>query len=227
MYCRFCGTEHTQEHQYCKKCGKPLFISETPVNQAPALSTGQNTTAQNPNRESGGVVCPNCNAEAEYCCPIAKTDIKTSGGFSFLNGCCGMILLGPAGLLCGACGQTRTKANSSTWWVCKNCGKEFMSTQSAFEQANTSMISSAIYTAIIGFFLGVELQGDRTIWWIAILVLMSFGIWGSILEMMEEVTGRSMEALPKQNVTSFWRKMAAYGIGSLVVGLLLGITAGG
>lgn len=101
-----------------------------------------------------------------------------------------------------------------------------MSTQSALGQANTSMISSAIYTAIIGFFLGIELQGDRTIWLIAILSFIALGLWGSILQMMEEVTGRSMEELlPERDVASFYGKMAVYGIGSLILGLLIGVAA--
>ena len=226
MYCQFCGTKNTDGHQYCKKCGKPLPISEEPVHPDSSSSAEQQTTSPDQDCPNSGVVCPNCHAGAEYCYPIAKTDIKSSGGYSFWNGCCGMILLGPAGLLCGACGQTRTKVGSSTWWVCKNCGKEFMSTQSALGQANTSMISSAIYTAIIGFFLGIELQGDRTIWLIAILSFIALGLWGSILQMMEEVTRRSMEELlPERDLASFYGKMAVYGIGSLILGLLIGVAA--
>lgn len=202
-------------------------MQEEPVNSDTNPLTEPETSFQDQGRQSVGIVCPNCNSGADFCHPITKTDIKSSGGYSFWSGCCGMILLGPAGLLCGACGQTRTKARSSTWWVCKNCGKEFMSTQSALEQANASMISSAIYTAIIGFFLGIELQGDRTIWLIAILALIALGLWGSIPQMMEETTGRSMtELLPERDVVSFRWKMAVYGIGSLILGLLIGVAAG-
>lgn len=94
MYCRFCGTKNTDGHQYCKKCGKPLSISEEPVHPDSSSSAEQQTTSQDQDCPNSGVVCPNCHAGAEYCYPIAKTDIKSSGGYSFWNGCCGRFCWG-------------------------------------------------------------------------------------------------------------------------------------
>lgn len=65
--------------------------------------------------------CPYCGSEnIQYC-------TKTSGGgFSFFDSCCGYILLGPLGLLCGACGSgTSTKE----FWICQNCGRKFSNTK--------------------------------------------------------------------------------------------------
>lgn len=224
MYCRFCGAENSDEHQYCKKCGKSLAIAEASSSDNVNLPPKQQDAALDKNTYDHGVICPNCHSGAEFCHPIVKTDITTSGGYSFWDGCCGMILLGPAGLLCGACGQTTTKIKSATWWVCKNCGKEFMATHSAMEQASVSMRSSAIYTAIIGAFLSMDVQTEKPIWIIAILILIILGLWGSIALRIEEVTGRPVEKLlPEHEVTAFWTRIAAYSIISLIVGLLFGL----
>ena len=71
-----------------------------------------------------------------FCCPscghkdlqvINETSSQTSGGgYSAGKGCLGYLLLGPLGLLCGACGQNQTTATTNlTYWVCPRCGKKF------------------------------------------------------------------------------------------------------
>lgn len=65
--------------------------------------------------------CPNCGGR--NCTLMTETTTKKDG-YSAADGCCGFVLLGPIGLLCGACGsgeETKTK----TYWVCQNCGKKF------------------------------------------------------------------------------------------------------
>jgi len=63
------------------------------------------------------VRCPRCGSEhVQY---ATKT---TGGGFSFLDSCCGYILLGPLGLLCGACGSG---TNTQEFWICHDCGHKF------------------------------------------------------------------------------------------------------
>ncbi len=46
----------------------------------------------------------------------------SGGGFSAGKGCCGYILMGPLGLLCGACGS---KTKTDEFWVCQKCGNKF------------------------------------------------------------------------------------------------------
>lgn len=50
---------------------------------------------------------------------------STSGGSGFSLGysCCGLLFLGPLGILCGLCGMSPPK--SSEFWVCQNCGHKF------------------------------------------------------------------------------------------------------
>ncbi len=52
-------------------------------------------------------------------------EIKTTGkDFSATKGCCGAILLGPIGILCGACGEGR-KVENAQYWICNNCGNKW------------------------------------------------------------------------------------------------------
>lgn len=65
--------------------------------------------------------CPKC--ESENCQII--NEVQTSGkDYSAGKGCIGTILLGPIGLLCGACGKGKTTTNTN-YWVCNNCGNKW------------------------------------------------------------------------------------------------------
>lgn len=68
-----------------------------------------------------GLQCPRCGQRS--CTPIVETN--TSGkDFSAGKGCCGFSLLGPIGILCGACGKGK-QTTSTTYWMCTNCGNKF------------------------------------------------------------------------------------------------------
>lgn len=62
--------------------------------------------------------CPKCGSTNIQ--GIAQTDIK---GFGAGKGCCGAILLGPFGFLCGLCGMGKGKTKAIR--MCVNCGKTF------------------------------------------------------------------------------------------------------
>lgn len=65
--------------------------------------------------------CPKCGSED---CQIIS-EIESKGkDFSAGKGCCGAILLGPIGVLCGACGKGK-QINSMHYWVCSSCGNKF------------------------------------------------------------------------------------------------------
>lgn len=70
--------------------------------------------------------CPFCGAN--NCQPIHKTTAETSSkNYSWSSGCCGMLLLGPFGLLCGLCGaSSKSKISSELWWTCMKCGKQHL-----------------------------------------------------------------------------------------------------
>lgn len=65
--------------------------------------------------------CPKCGNEN---CHIIN-EVKTTGkDFSASKGCCGAVLLGPIGLLCGACGKGKQTQNTN-YWVCNGCGHKW------------------------------------------------------------------------------------------------------
>ena len=67
--------------------------------------------------------CPKCSSEnVQIHYEVEKQ------GFSGGKGCCGWILLGPIGLLCGLCGKGKIKSEEK-YWVCNNCGAKFSDTQ--------------------------------------------------------------------------------------------------
>ena len=63
--------------------------------------------------------CPKCGSENVH----VSIEI-TKQGFSGGKGCCGAILLGPLGLLCGLCGKNKIKSEEK-YWLCNNCGAQF------------------------------------------------------------------------------------------------------
>ncbi|APC42619.1 hypothetical protein A7L45_07515 [Clostridium estertheticum subsp. estertheticum] len=57
------------------------------------------------------VACPNCGSENIQV-------VSQSKGFGAGRGCCGFIIFGWVGLLCGLCGMGKSKIKR----VCTNCG---------------------------------------------------------------------------------------------------------
>lgn len=70
---------------------------------------------------TGTKCCPKCGGNHLQ---VVNESNTSGGGFSASNGCCGYILLGPLGLLCGTCGS-KTKTTNKTFFVCMDCGNKF------------------------------------------------------------------------------------------------------
>ncbi len=67
------------------------------------------------------MICPRCGAANSS----AVNETTTTGkDFSAGKGCCGMIMLGPIGLLCGLCGEGQ-KTKNQTYFVCNSCGHKW------------------------------------------------------------------------------------------------------
>lgn len=222
MYCRFCGTKNSDEHPYCKTCGKPLAL---PATQEPIPvhdSSIQPPTQPPPIPSPSAISCPYCHADAQDCHPISKTNVETSSGYSLWNGCCGMLLLGPAGLLCGLCGQNKTSVKSATWWVCKQCGREFMTIPSAVQLAETSMGSAAAYSFVVGGAMGFFSNTDCSFWIFAILALIAVGIWCTIPMTMTEQTGHTLEDLWEDSTCrDLFGQLAIMAVITVLVGLFV------
>lgn len=62
--------------------------------------------------------CPNCGSEN-----VNLISNTTTRGFKGSDACCGYILMGPLGILCGSLGSGKKSTNE--FWVCNNCGSKF------------------------------------------------------------------------------------------------------
>lgn len=65
--------------------------------------------------------CPNCGSEN---CHFVSTTETHSTGYSVGKACCGALLMGPAGVICGLCG-TSVKSHTREYWICNSCGDKF------------------------------------------------------------------------------------------------------
>lgn len=140
MFCMYCGTKNEDDYCYCKNCGKPLksvpdeeTLDKQPMELVPVdkekreEDTTNRTVHHSTTASPPKICCPKCGAESGSCLSINKATTKTTGSnYNAGSGCCGMILLGPFGLLCGLCGAGKnTTTQNQTWWVCQQCGAEF------------------------------------------------------------------------------------------------------
>ncbi len=65
--------------------------------------------------------CPNCGSEN---CHFVSTTETRSKGFSLGNACCGSLLMGPVGIVCGLCGAS-SSSHTKEYWICNSCGSRF------------------------------------------------------------------------------------------------------
>ena len=94
VYCHKCGTKHLSADSFCSNCGEPLKQFE----------------------EEDVIRCPKCGSKN-----IEFVTYQASSGFDKNDACCGYLLCGPIGLLCGA----EDKKEAKTVRKCKNCCHEF------------------------------------------------------------------------------------------------------
>lgn len=90
------------------------------------------------------ICCPQCgNEELQV---INETNVHSKGkNFSAGKGCLGYLLLGPLGILCGACGRgQRTSTTSTTYWICPKCGTKFRNPTDVEVEAASKKRTSAI-----------------------------------------------------------------------------------
>ncbi len=67
------------------------------------------------------MVCPRC---GEQNCSVINETTTSGKDFSASKGCLGALILGPLGILCGACGKGKQTTNTN-YWVCNNCGNKW------------------------------------------------------------------------------------------------------
>lgn len=68
-----------------------------------------------------GLHCPRCGSYDIM--PVSEVSTKGKD-FNASDACCGFLLCGPLGLLCGATGKGK-QTTTTTYWMCKGCGNKF------------------------------------------------------------------------------------------------------
>jgi len=66
--------------------------------------------------------CPNCQSENVH---LVREVDTTTKGYGAGEGCCGYILFGPIGLLCGLCGAGGSRSRQRHYYECDNCHSRF------------------------------------------------------------------------------------------------------
>ncbi len=79
------------------------------------------TTSPTLDKGESGVRCPRCGSFNLV--PISEASTKGKN-FKVCDACCGWLLCGPIGLLCGATGKGK-QLTTTTYWLCHGCGNKF------------------------------------------------------------------------------------------------------
>lgn len=128
--CDKCGKVYVYDDKYFSKFNTNYCISNTIINCPSCGNHADANTkfyARNPvsispvHSATNEIKCPKCGCND--CQPINES-YTTGRGYGAGKGCCGYLLLGPIGLLCGACGSG-SRTTNQLYWVCKKCGYKF------------------------------------------------------------------------------------------------------
>lgn len=233
MRCQHCGAENPDTAKFCRKCGKALIeeLPTTPLKQQPP-SAPPPTPQSMPAPTHQDAVCPYCGKKD--CQPMMRniTHIKTSG-YSWSSGCCGMLFMGPFGLLCGLCGTgSKVDTQNETVWICQSCGKEHLSQKSALDKAQTTVISYAMTILLIALVLSAWYSNGGLTWLIPLVWAFSpLVAWNMIDDELSKELGYPFKEIlpPDISVTGYLLIAEAATIlvllfgGSLVLGFLSGL----
>lgn len=116
MRCSACGAPNNDDSKFCTTCGERFDTQkkdETYIEEE-AVVIQEKKEYQNENQNM--VSCPNCGSKQ-----IQFITVTEGSDYDAGNGCCGLLLFGPIGLICGLVNNKKTKTTRK----CMNCGKEF------------------------------------------------------------------------------------------------------
>ena len=112
--CPECGKEVSDAAKVCIHCGFPL--EKNALDAKVATINPQTNQNSEPNHAGHKIFCPRCGSDN-----VHFITVQTSQNFDKGDACCGYLLCGPLGLLCGVKGKTESK----TVRKCMNCTHEF------------------------------------------------------------------------------------------------------
>ena len=126
-----------------------------------------------------GIFCPKCHSYDLD--ETSETETKVSGGgYGFGSGCCGWILLGPIGLLCGFCGRgVKSSSTTRELWKCNSCGHKFRDPEDEYgEYLGVGAIS--LIACIAALIAGIVFAAmDIDFFWIPSWVYITAGVIGT------------------------------------------------
>ena len=100
MKCTVCGYENDVFDKFCGHCGEKLSLKAEAFHE----------------EKSETIHCPRCRSKRVYF--VSK---EQGSDFSASNACCGYIIFGPLGILCGLASDKKTEVTRK----CMKCGHEF------------------------------------------------------------------------------------------------------
>lgn len=233
MFCQRCGAENPTEAKFCYQCGSSLLEKEPPLGkQASANPSEVPPQKHDENAEWNDTVCPFC--QAADCQPMQRntTEIKNSN-YHWGQGCCGMFLMGPFGLLCGLCGTgSKMKSESALWWTCLKCGKQHLALADAKKKWEGLVnglpvtgvaigISAIIFKALLRWLLGYGFFASAIIWIAPIIYSIYFtylGISEAEKEISQELGAQITAFLSSEEANNRLMKLL------LAIGIALFIT---
>ena len=137
MFCRRCGKQIANNQEYCQECKKINESIQQPENVFGSQNANyrqytnfvQNTDFHQNNQRIKKKCCPNCRSNKLQVVPKTNFESKFEAkGYGIFKGCCGYLIFGPIGILCGLCGskaKNSVKISSTNVWICLDCGEKF------------------------------------------------------------------------------------------------------
>lgn len=123
MKCEMCGTQNSENAQYCASCGMQFTSKMQSENETFEYveyqlveNDNQSNTSNEEFNDKGPIRCPRCGHTSIHFITRDKGE-----DFNVTNGICGFLLFGPLGLLCGLI----TDKETETTRKCMNCKHEF------------------------------------------------------------------------------------------------------
>ena len=173
MYCHICGEELKNQEKNCPNCGTDVPVTRENRNDNMQVTKHRESALSKKTEVEvkkvedtpvrpvhNGMVCPNCGNENLQVINEVNVNTQTSGGgYSAGKGCCGYVLLGPIGLLCGACGsgaKTTTTTTNTMVFVCTKCGKKFKKPSDLRQEAEN--VRSGASASFVVFWVIAVLQ---------------------------------------------------------------------
>lgn len=206
--CDKCGAAIVDGTKFCRKCGAEIAAGERkeetskpeiPHDGEPAevkKEQSSNDISQSQNHVSdANSVCPYCGAKG--CQMVQRNSTKvTQSGYGCGSGCCGLILLGPFGLLCGLCGSgSKVDIKNEIWFMCPSCGKQHISYADAANKTRAMALSAFLITLVGAAFISCSVWLRSFSWITAAAVIIPIISWGSLYFTVKDELGKSPKIL--------------------------------